>query len=115
MSPFKRFFHPEFEEHHCVYNYNTITYTFFLSRFGRRNLYLKSNISRFVKFKIDFSNHLNCEAEDGKLIKYFSLTGYYKEDLAVQTIERYWDRYQWNYRKNLAEKLYHPSKIDFII
>lgn len=107
----REYFHPERNSHHTVYNYEIKPKLFYLA-----NMYLNlTDLERFVKFKISFCNHLNCEAEDGKIIKYFDLTGYYKEDLAVQIIERYWDRYQWNYRKNLAKKLYHPSRLTFDI
>jgi hypothetical protein len=48
---------------------------------------------------------------------------YRKEDLAVDTIERYWKKYRWNYFRNKIEPLkrdlmewkYHPSRLTFLI
>ena len=97
--------------YNCFYFYN---YDF---KFKSLCIYQKSlnltDLERFVKFKISFCDNLNCEAEDGKIIKYFNFVGFYKEDLAVQIIERYWEKYRWNYLQNLAAWKYHPSKICF--
>ncbi len=43
----------------------------------------------------------------------FYLVGYDFKDIAVQTIERYWKKFRWNYLRNLAAWKYHPSKINF--
>jgi hypothetical protein len=106
----RNYFHPEYSEYftYCYRIANKI-----LSRshpcFRAPNsviIFELSHLNNFVKFKIftDYDDHIE-----------YHLFGYYKEDVAVETIWRYWKKYRWNYRKNLAEKLYHPSKIDFTI
>jgi len=40
---------------------------------------------------------------------------YRKEDIAVNTIKKYWKKYYWDYRKNLSAKLYHPSRLTFSV
>ena len=82
-----------------------------------------TEISKFVKFKIKFitSTHLRYHADDGSSIKYFMLSGFYKEEVAVHTIERYWLKYRLNYHRNkiqplkrdLMAWLYHPSRVNF--
>ncbi len=36
-------------------------------------------------------------------------------NIKVKVIERYWKRYRWNYRRNLAAWKYHPSRLTFEI
>ena len=74
-----------------------------------------NELSKFNKFRIKFF----WSAYWKKRI--FNLYGFYKEEVAVHIIERYWKKFRWNYRKKridplkqeLMEYYYHPSRLTF--
>jgi hypothetical protein len=69
----------------------------------------KCFLNDFVKFKLKKPPNI------GLLSFRYILLIYHKEDIAIDTIKRYWKKYRWDYLRNLAAVKYHPSKIDFTI
>jgi 3'-phosphoadenosine 5'-phosphosulfate sulfotransferase (PAPS reductase)/FAD synthetase len=73
-----------------------------------------SFLNTFVKFKlIKFRYNNN--------VIVYHINVYDKEQVAVETIWRYWKKYRWNFLKNkveplkqeLMEYIYHPSRLTF--
>jgi hypothetical protein len=92
------YFHPELKDFSAYLYWGRLYVVTLISHFDLDSL----RLNKFVKFKI-FKEHGY----------YYNFIGYYKEDVAVETIIRYWKKYRWDYLKNLAEWKYHPSKICF--
>ena len=118
--PKRNFFHPGYKKFCQFYFYDIEEQSLYLISSVSSNyiptIYLHlTDIEKFVKLKIQFlsPNILRYYAEDNRSINYFMLKGYYKEEIAVETIIRYWKKYRWNFLKNLAAWKYHPSRLSF--
>ncbi len=118
--PKRNFFHPGYKKFCQFYFYDIEEQSLYLISSVSSNyiptIYLHlTDIEKFVKFKIEFlsPNILRYYAEDNRSINYFMLKGYYKEEIAVETIIRYWKKFRWNFLKNLAAWKYHPSRLSF--
>jgi hypothetical protein len=74
-----------------------------------------NELSKFNKFRIKFFWSAYWKN------RIFNLYGFYKEEVAVHIIERYWKKYRYNiYKKRrdplkreLMEYCYHPSRLTF--
>ena len=92
-----------------VINVKTITNNRRLYKINREFCYLYKFKEQLInKFELIKKNYKEIRPNENITIIFDK-----DVDIKVQVIERYWRRYRWNYRRNLAAIKYHPSKIDF--
>ncbi len=91
----------------CFYNFYYGDYIIYRISFNKKKAYIFEKFDEFheikEKMKIDFPEN--------------EVTVVYTSDIykSIKIIKRYWKKYRWNYRRNLAAIKYHPSKITFEI